>query len=275
VYENRSALSAPPGGRWSRCGCYAPDSLPGSPVIDAVPRLFFVHIQKTAGGTLRQNILANLSPREVYPTGGPDRREGDEPMGLYWGIDRLVSLSPERRQEIRAYVGHFPYIASELLDLDLVTVTVLRDPVERTISYLKMRSEAPERRGMSIEQIYDDPFDFPCFIKDHQTKIFAMTRDDKLETFMDVIEVDRARLEIAKQNLQKTDIVGLQERYDEVLDAVGRRFGWTMGHVENTHVSKGEWTVSDALRARIAEDNQLDIEFYEFAQKLHSERAVR
>jgi hypothetical protein len=238
-------------------------------VTDQHPRLFFVHIQKTAGGTLRHNIRANLAPEEIYPAGGP---YDAEPLDAYWAIPRLVSLPKARRDQIRAYVGHFPYIASELLGIELVTMTVLRDPVERTISYLKMRSKDPERAGQSFEQIYDNPFDFPCFILNHQTKIFAMTRDDKLETFMDVIDVDRDRLEIAKQNLRKIDILGLQERYPEMLDAVAQRFGWQTGEVENTHVSEGEWDVPDGLRERIAEDNAIDIEFYRFAQELYRDR---
>lgn len=233
------------------------------------PRLFFVHIQKTAGGTLRRNIRANLGPGEVYPEGGAFDKD---PLDAYWTIPRLVSIPEERRRLIRAYIGHFPYVASELLGIDLVTLTVLRDPVERTISYLKMRSKDPERAGFSFEQIYEHPFDFPCFIHNHQTKIFSMTRDDRLETFMDVIDVDRDRLEIAKENLQKVDIFGLQERYPEMLEAVARRFGWQTGEVEDTHVSEGEWEIPDGLRERIAEDNAIDIEFYEFAKKLYEER---
>jgi hypothetical protein len=238
-------------------------------VSDETPKLFFVHIQKTAGGTLRQTIRANLQPGEIYPEGsGFDA----DPLDAYWTIPRLLSIAPERQAQIRGYVGHFPYIVTELLDTDLVTMTVLRDPIERTISYLKMRSRDPERQGRTVEDIYDDPFDFPCFILNHQTKIFAMTPDDKLETFMDVIDVDRDRLEIAKAHLQEIDILGLQECYEEMLAEVAERFGWQVGHVENSHVSQGEWEITDALRARIAEDNALDIEFYQFAEQLYRER---
>jgi hypothetical protein len=238
-------------------------------VNDQQPRLFFVHIQKTAGGTLRRNIAENLQPGELYPAGGTFDAD---PLDAYWSIPRLRSLPPERKAQIRAYVGHFPYIASQLVGSDVVTLTVLRDPVERTISYLKMRSGDPERQGMSLEQIYEHPFDFPCFIHNHQTKIFAMTTDDKLETFMDVIEIDDDRVEIAKRQLAQVDVLGLQEDYPAMLERVARRFGWPVGEVESTHVSQGEWTVPDSLRERISHDNAIDIEFYEFARDLYRRR---
>jgi len=238
-------------------------------VNDSNRPLFFVHIQKTAGGTLRQSIRANLGPGELYP----DSNQYDQaPLDAYWAIPRLLSLSPERREQIRAYVGHFPYIVVELLDLDLTTMTLLRDPVERTISYLKMRYSDPDRQGLTLDEIYDNPFDYPCFIHNHQTKIFSMAPDDNLDTFMDVIDVDRERLELAKENLRKIDILGLQEHYPDMLTAVSRRFGWPTVEVENTHVSGSGFSIPDNLRDRIAEENAIDIEFYEFAKALYEER---
>ena len=80
-----------------------------------------------------------------------------------------------------------PYVASSSLDADPVTLTLLRDPVARTISYLKhCKRYHDQHRDLSLEEIYDDPFFFRCFIHNHQTKIFAMTTDDKLESYMDV-----------------------------------------------------------------------------------------
>ena len=232
------------------------------------PRIFFVHIQKTAGGTLRQYIRSNLARGEVYPEGGFD----EDPMASYWEVDRLRAITPERLAGIRAFIGHFPYIAAELVPVPVVTVTVLRDPIERTISYLKMRAKDPERRGMGPMEIYEHGFDFPCFIHNHQAKIFAMTTDDRLETFMDRIEVDEERLAIAKANLDKIDILGLQEHSELVMAEVGARFGWGAPEVEDQHVGQADWTIDQSFRDRIAEDNAVDIEFYEYGRRLWEQR---
>lgn len=236
------------------------------------PPIFFVHIQKTAGGTLRHFIRSNLPDGAVYPEGGFDTHA----MDSYWEIDRLRAITPERRAQIQAYVGHFPAVAADLvadeLDDGVCTITVLRDPIERTISYCKMRSRDPGHEGMSFEDIYDDDFDFPCFIHNHQTKVFSMTRDDKLETFMDVIAVDEARLDIAKANLERIDIMGLQERSHDVLAAVADRYGWSLEGVEDQHIGRDDWSIPDSFRERIANDNAIDIELYRYACSLYEQR---
>lgn len=59
----------------------------------------------------------------------------------------LAVLPDERRRRIRVYTGHFPYAAREILGGDIVTVTILRDPVKRTISLLRQfRRKAPWAR---------------------------------------------------------------------------------------------------------------------------------
>jgi hypothetical protein len=232
------------------------------------PPLFFVHIQKTAGGTLRHFIRSHLPRGALYPEGGFD----PDPLPSYWELDYMRSITGERRAAIRAYVGHFPYIACRLVGPEVTTLTVLRDPIERTVSYLKMRSRDPERSGLSLEEIYDHPFDFPCFIHNHQAKVFAMTLDDKLESFMDRIEMTPQRLETAKEHLASVDLLGLQERSDEILDLVARRYGWTVDVVADQHVSTGDWEIPAGLLERIAEDNAADIEFYEYGRRLYDDR---
>ncbi len=49
----------------------------------------------------------------------------------------LLERWKARRDEIRVVTGHFPLCVTELLDADFATFTVLRDPVERTLSYLR------------------------------------------------------------------------------------------------------------------------------------------
>jgi hypothetical protein len=99
-------------------------------------------------------------------------------------------------------------------------------------------------------------------------KVFAMTRDDPLESVLDVIEIDDERLRIAKANLALTDVVGFREDHDAFLAEVAQRYGWRFRERAGWRVSTEGWVVSDALRARIADDNARDVEFYEWA-RLH------
>jgi hypothetical protein len=231
-------------------------------------RFFFIHVMKTGGSTFVQHIRANFERDEVYPCAELDPEEHLPRFNIHY----LTGLSPERRERIRLYMGHFPFVATQLLGMELVTLAILREPVERTISYLKHCQRYHEQhRSLSLEQIYEDPLFFSMLMHDHQAKLFAMVPDDQPESYHDVIDVDERRLEIAKANLERVDVLGLQEHFDEFLSEIAHHYGWRIEGVRNREVG-AESEVSSSLRRRIAEDNAADLDFYEHALRLWERR---
>jgi hypothetical protein len=200
----------------------------------APQRFFFVHIMKTGGATFRQHVYANFAEGEVYPV------PKVEDMDRAWLVDYVLGLPEERRARFRAYTGHFPFVVTELLPEDFVTMTMVRHPVARTISYLKHCKRYHEHhRDLSLDAIYQDQFHFDCFIHNHQTKIFSMKLGDRLESYMDRIDVDESRLD----------------------------------QVHNRRVSREKkWVATPELQARIAEDNAIDMAFYEHAVRVYEHR---
>jgi hypothetical protein len=257
----------------------------------AASPIFFVHVMKTGGTTVFRNLRANYELDQLYPCRSLDIQfEGPKvDVQHHLSVPYLLGLSPERHARIRVYTGHFPFVVSDLLGGGFTTVTLLRDPVERTISLLRQfRRKAPwldpgqpMMASHTLEEVYEQAIVFEPLIHDHQTKIFSMTAADGPESYMDVIEVDAARLEIAKRNLERVDIVGLTERYDLFLGQLRTSFGWDVepdARANATPASEIQ-PVTDELRDRIAADNALDLEFYEFARQLvdarQSERSDR
>jgi hypothetical protein len=259
---------------------------PPSPVL-------FVHVMKTGGSTLFRHLSAHFADDEVFPSRALDiEPDGRARLDVSRYLDHLsmpylAALPEARRRRIRVYVGHFPYVAREVLGGDLVTMTLLRDPVERTISLLRQRKREipwandPNRPARpttaTLEELYARPFVFQLLIRNHQTKIFSLRQSDAPETYLDDIHVDEERLALAKENLAAVDLVGLTERYDEFLDEVEARFGWTVEREARTNVTPVEdrHPVSEALRQRITEDNAIDIAFYEYAKELVELRRAR
>jgi hypothetical protein len=187
-------------------------------------------------------------------------------------IGQLRRISPERRRSIRIYTGHFPFVASELVGAD-VTLAILRDPIERTLSVLRHhRREDPRLREATLEEVYEDGWVFPLYVHNHQAKLFAMTLNDKLESHLDLIDVDQARLEVALANLERVDVLGLHERYPEFLHTVREKHGWKIGDVPDLQVSIGRSEAPSSLRDRIAADNAADVTLYERACELYQER---
>jgi hypothetical protein len=229
---------------------------------------FFVHVMKTAGATFRHHIRANFASAEVYP----DKRFDPDLTVANVRLDYLTSLPASRRAAIRAYTGHFPFVATDLLGGPLLTMTILRDPVDRTISFLKhCKRYNQHHHDLRLEAIYEDPFVFRCLIQNHQAKLFALGMDDRPRSYMHVIDVDDDRLTTAKTNLQRIDVLALHEQFDALMVHMRDRFGWQIRRVPNRHVSEPV-AVARSFRRRIADDNAADVAFYDYARQLYGER---
>jgi len=263
----------------------------------AEPPFFFLHVMKTGGTAFVFNLLQNFGPGEVYPADVDKRQAGD--LLPYVSISHLRGVPAARRDQIRMYTGHFPYVACELLGIELRTLTLLRDPVERSLSVLKhFKRHFPRYEPLSLGELYDDPFLFENFVHDHQTKLFSVTADDHPETFASTlthdanrvrhlggpdpagpttIVADGARLELAKANLARVDLVGVNERYPEFVERLRARFGWWPDGVDTgarVNAADDTLTAGASLRRRIADDNTYDAELYELAHELARERAT-
>ncbi len=266
---------------------------------DATPCFFFIHVMKTGGTSFVFQLLANFEPAEVYPNEVLDRRHPTD-VEPYASLVDLAALTPERRDEIRVYTGHLPYMARELMPPDVVTMTILRDPVDRTLSVLKHFKRLYARyRDLPLDAIYDDPLVFRNFVENFQTRVFALTRDDRPQSFAssigyrelraaldapaatprdasgDAIVIDDARLALAKSNLAKVDVIGSNARFPDFVEQLRRRFGWWSAGPPGdarANVSSEPWKESDSLRGRIRRDNRFDVAFYEHAQELIRER---
>jgi len=237
--------------------------------------IFFIHVMKTAGTTFFFHLRAHFGFTWVFPgalqTERPLQRGGKL---VYFELETLQSLPPVRLMGYKAFAGHYPYVTSEMLGFDTTRLTILRDPVERTISYLRHAKEyQAEFRDASAEQIYDHDETFRRFIQNHQTKVFSMNRDDELRSVLDIVDMDESRLDVARANLEKVDLLGLQEHFDEFMDEAELRFGIErQPEVSSQRVGSVELVIADSLRERIAEDNSIDIALYQHAVELHRSR---
>jgi hypothetical protein len=243
--------------------------------VNATGRVyFFIHVMKTAGGTFRNHLLANFPKEFVYPNWSLDRGQANIEIASLTGLD------DDRSETIVAYSGHFPYFATDIVERrigrPLTRITILRDPVERTLSLLRdMRSWNADTRDRSLEDLYDDPILNPLFVANHQAKVFSLREDDGAESYQHVVEVDDERLALAKERLRRVDFIGVQEQFARFLDTMRSDLGWRIGDAPDRHVSGDEEEVPTDLRNRIAADNRADVELYRFANAVIRERTGR
>jgi hypothetical protein len=228
-------------------------------------RYFFVHMQKTAGIALRRRLAHHFGHAAVYPTHGVD---GNDPVKPYLSIEHLCERMAARGDEIRVITGHFPLCTTELLDGRFKTLTLLREPVERTLSWLRYRRKrASQVRGKPLEEIYERPLEFNGFLHNHMTKMLSLRPEELTMGMLTHVEFTREHLERAKEALVGIDAVGFQEHFEDFCDELATRFGWRLAEPKTVNTTDPV-EVPEGLRDRIAEDNALDVELYEFAKGL-------
>jgi hypothetical protein len=234
-------------------------------------RYFFVHIMKTAGSVLRLRLINHLGEAAVYPTAV----DGTDIVRPYLVVDHLRERLAARGDEIQVITGHFPLCATEMLEGRFTTLTLLREPVDRTLSYLRRRREIePSDRHKTLEEVYEDPFRFQRFVHNHMTKMLSLTPAEMApEGMLTRVEFTRDHLERAKAALAGIDAVGLQEHFEDFCAELSARFGWHLAEPETQNKS-APVEVEESLRARIAEDNAFDVELYEYAHELLASRGV-
>ena len=249
-----------------------PDS---STAENPVERFFFIHIQKTAGTSLRQHLLANFNWSEIYPP----QQEND--LGGYLVLYQmggfLVGLPAAEQARYRLFHGHVPYAVTQRLALDTAptTITVLREPIARILSALnhKKRHRA-EFANASLEEIYNNQKIFQGQLLNHQAKIFAVPNDSDLLSGYDPYPVGPEQLELAKENLNRVDVIGLQSDMPAFLAELQRKFGWETLKSDVRENVGSQSQVSQSFLDRIAADNEIDLAFYRYAQELVATRAA-
>jgi hypothetical protein len=242
-------------------------------------RFFFVHVMKTAGSALRSRLINHFGEAAVYPSEGLDGTDPD----LYVSADLLRERLEARGDQIRVITGHFPIRTVDLIEGHVTTVTLLREPVARTLSYLRQQRDDPpvlrflERRtqpspyaGRPLDEIHDALRGL-LQTDNHMTRMLSLTPQETLASLRTRVELDRGHLARAKEALAGIDAFGIQEHFEQFCDELSARFGWRLGEPETTNTS-APVEVPESLRARIAEDNAFDIALYQFAKQLLDER---
>lgn len=168
--------------------------------------LAFIHINKTAGTTLK-NILRSsfgIQHFDVEPWRRWERQRLDQPF-LPEDLYRLKRFHPA----VHSIAGHrvFPFVGLEQVIPEIRYYTILREPVNRTISFYQNTVRNQQARGESV-------VDFATWIqkeihRDRQTYHLCGQRDH------------RAAIEMIEQ---MRIFVGLTEHFDETLVLMRRLF---------------------------------------------------
>ena len=241
--------------------------------------LLFIHIPKTAGTTLISLLDQQFAPDEIFPFHSVSSPE------------QLLELTPQQIAKYRFIRGHYQYGPNDNKLYRFVTqnplcMTVLRDPVERTISEYRhyVRNPSPIHddivaHNLSLMEYVCSPKYYRRVVN-RQTRLvigalgrFPMSYDDAKALSAEAL------LQLAKERIEQFVFIGITERLEESIKLLYYTFGWKLDdEIPSLNVSPLPTSLDsisqEALQA-IEERTQLDAELYRFATELFKDRLKR
>lgn len=235
-------------------------------------RFFFVHLQKTAGTTLFRRLRNHFGPDAVYPT-PEDQRHPDSILDVGY-LRRAFERDGDR---LRVVTGHFPLCTTELLGVPFTTLTVLREPLDRTLSFLRHQKRLdPSVADVPMDDLYGRPQLLHGLIHNHMVKMLGLTADRMTNGASTLVEFDEEFLARAQANLDGIDVVGLQRSFDDFCAELVARFGWDLGRPERGNATDDlVEEPSERFVARILRDNDMDVRLYADAEQLVRDRRAQ
>jgi hypothetical protein len=233
------------------------------------PDILAVHVMKTAGTSLRRMLVDGLGAAAVYPN---DDDLARLPKRWYPSPSKLVEdVQGGRHHDARLVIGHVPFVLVDALPRRPLTVTLLREPVARTVSMMEHRRRSTKRfRGASYADLLADDAFVDGQLRDYQTKVFAFDRLEECRDHVNVpLVVHGGRLERALGRLGSVDVLGVVEQLPAFVERFERVTGVAPGQERTSNRAPGEREPLDAgTRARIEELTVHDRILYDRALEL-------
>ncbi|HEU4719238.1 MAG TPA: sulfotransferase family 2 domain-containing protein [Bacteroidia bacterium] len=239
------------------------------PNLPVAPHLLFLHIQKTAGVTMH-NIIGRQYPKK-------------NTLSIYHtekGLAELKRLTPERASQIRLLKGHFAFGAHRFFREPCEYITMLRDPVERTISHFHFVIDSVTHNyhdmivdsGYSLLEVLENGA-----IPRLDNKMVRMLSGNDSAPYGACTET---MLDDAMTHLEKNfSVVGRVKNFDEFVLMCSERFHWN-GYIFYRKRNAGrsrpkteeiDKKTMDALRAH----NTLDQKLYDTWSPIIEDRIAR
>lgn len=233
------------------------------PSKDTREALIFVHMFRSGGNTLSRIMDWEYSPLRIFSLNGRYCR---------WAYKKLTELPAAALSGMQVFRGHMPFGLHRHLTQPSTYITLLREPVERTLSeYFAGLNRISHRQHRTIKHLSVCEFVATLANNNSQTKMIA-----GLSSSYDFLteECSSHTLDTAKHNLQQYfSLVGITERFEETLALAKCRFAWNVPHYAWFNSNpKRTHNVSSELRHYIMEHNRFDVELYRHAVTLFNKQ---
>ena len=231
--------------------------------------IIHLHIPKTGGTTLRDIVNRQYSNEKVItiPTIGESK-------------NIIEGLSQKKINKLEIIQGHLKYGLHNNFDRSSKYFAIMRKPVDRVLSsyyYVISQSENPQnlgnaRKTMSIYEYINSGIN--PFLINGQTQLIAgntCSIDDPLIKSNELLET-------AKKNIVNNFILtGTTEKFYESILLLKKILNWKSPYYSRANRTKNKpdySKVGTEIRNFIKEHNQLDIDLYNYVNRLIDKKII-
>ena len=226
------------------------------------PRIVFLHLPRTGGTALAKDILFLNFPRSRWCHVNYSRDL--TPLG---GADDPLQWAESKRGRVLVMAGHMPFGIAERFPGPSEYVTLLRDPISRTVSDYHYCRENPSNPAYPVAR--------KLSLIEFVERGYGLTHDCYTRwlsnaTYGSEFANDGEMLRAAQTNLASFAVVGITERFDESVRRICERY--RLHRRPLSAVNRNEATPSGAEitaeeRCVIVRYNALDQVLYEDCRK--------
>ena len=235
--------------------------------------LLHLHLAKTGGVTLNDIIMRNLSSGEYLVIEMPPR---DESALWTWSnaeVTRaLAGMTADAVERIRAVLGHYGPGVQRHLPKPCAVVTILRNPVDRLLSYFYYDVQRGVRSDANLEDFVAQGAELA--LDNYMTRILSGREElDPRGRGVNLASCRRVTNDdylAAVSSIDCSMLVGVTERFDEMLVVLASMLGWSLSdlvyerrNVTASRPSAGE--NSPATRETLVDMNMHDQQLATYA----------
>lgn len=228
----------------------------------------FIHIDKCGGMTLRDYLASQFPAEQIRPVPCPEELVSVKPTYPITHMDLFEHHRQYRRNpHYKLVMGHYDTGILRYFDEPIVTVTVLRDPVERVVSLWKFI----RREGLAHRQLAEDAnqLGLDGWIR----KYVGLWENAMVRQIAGVrwsserwLAVDEVLYQQAVDRLIEIDYIGILPRLDDLLANLAEEMGWMQPEPKRLNASVRQVDVSAETRAFIEQHCRYDIDLYQVAE---------